>query len=94
MPKPSPRYARAEAGASLFATVADREEIAARSNPKFPQTATGTVNLDGHGKAEAGFKISKHFLAMELTEWGVQDIWNQNKPDEVMRCDQNIISVT
>jgi hypothetical protein len=20
---------------------------------------------------------------MELTEWGVQDIWNQNKPDEV-----------
>ena len=74
---------RAEAGASLFATVADREEITARSNPKFPQTATGTVNLDGHGKAEAGFKISKHFLAMELTEWGVQDIWNQNKPDEV-----------
>ena len=38
--------------------------------------------MDGHGEAEAGFKISKHWLAMELTE-GVQDIWNQNKPDEV-----------
>ena len=39
--------------------------------------------MDGHGKAEAGFKISKHWLAMELTEWVVQDIWNQNKPNEV-----------
>ena len=39
--------------------------------------------MDGHGKAEAGFKISKHWLAMELTEWYVHDIWNQNTPDEV-----------
>jgi len=42
-----------------------------------------TVNLDGHGKAEAGSKISKRWLAVELTERGFQDIWNQNKPDEV-----------
>jgi len=39
--------------------------------------------LDGHGKVEAGFKISEHWLAMELTEWVVQDIWNQNKSNEV-----------
>ncbi len=61
---------------------ADREEVAARSNPIFLQTAMGTVNLDGHGKVETGFKLTRHWLAMEL-EWGVEDIWNPNNPTEV-----------
>ena len=81
--KTAEAVAKKREGRSGGFSVADREEFTARRNPKFPQTATGTVNLDGHGKAEAGFKISKHWLAMELTEWSVQDIWNQNKPDEV-----------
>ena len=75
--------AKKRLGRSGGFSISDREEITASSNPKFPQTATGAVNLDGHGKAEAGFKLSKHWLASELTEWGVEDLWNQNKPDEV-----------
>ena len=67
--KTAEAVAKKREGRSGGFSVADREEITARSNPKFPQTATGTVNLYGLGKAEAGFKISKHWLAMELTEW-------------------------
>ena len=56
----------------------DRAIISAKSDPMFPQTATGTVNLDGEGKKDAGIKI-----ASELTAWGIKGLWTAKDPGEV-----------
>jgi len=49
----------------------------------FPQTATGTVNLDGEGKKDAGIKITKHWLAIELTASRIKGLWTAKDPGEV-----------
>ena len=71
-------------------SVADREQITARINPKFPQTATGTVNLDGHGKAEAGFKLSEALARDGAHGKGCPRYLESNKPDDEVRSMYNL----